>query len=59
MKDEQIKTQIEQLAKEVEKETFGLDVDRNCRMLNLLEHLRRAWHEADGSRCEFNDLIKP
>ena len=58
MKDSQICIQLEQLAKHVETAINSeSDVDRNCRLQNVKEHLRRAWHEAHGTPCDFNDLI--
>jgi hypothetical protein len=43
MKDQQICIQINQLAKAVEDEMNSeRDTERNCRLQNVMEHLRRA-----------------
>ena len=58
MKDNQIKIQIEQLAIAIKTEiNIENDTDRNCRLQDAAEHLRRAWHCVDDSKCENNDLI--
>jgi hypothetical protein len=58
MKDEALKVYLEQVAGEVEREiNRELDTERNCRLQNTKEHLRRAWHTMADIPCTENDLI--
>lgn len=33
------------------------DIERNCRLQDALEHVRRAYFTIEGTPCQFNDLI--
>lgn len=57
MKDNQLLIQIEALAVLIESELGEPDTNRNCRLQDAKEHLRRAWLAVDGSTCQFNDLL--
>lgn len=59
MKDTQLGIYIEQLAAKVEDEINSeSDIDRNCRLQNVKEHLRRAYMESMQMSYDPFDLIK-
>ncbi len=58
MKDLQFEIQIQQLAKLVENEINSeQDTERNCRLQNVKEHLRRACMTVASLPFENEDLL--